>query len=204
MILFKLGGSLLKNGKIHKCISEIIKLKKNSVIVLGGGIFTDTVRKQQKFFKFNDLYAHNMSILSMIQMTYLTQSFFKNKLKFFEEKRELKKIFYNKKIGVWHPYKEIKEKFDSFTNWKTTSDTLSLNLAKKLKISSIIIIKSSVIPKWAKFKSKSYLDLKVIKKLSNIGILDKNFYSFQKKNNLKVNVISFREIKKIKNYLTNC
>ncbi len=201
MILFKLGGSLLKNGKILNCVREIIKLKKKSIIVFGGGKFTDSVRKHQKVFKFNDLCAHNMSIISMIKMAYLIQSFFKNDLKFFEYKKELKKNFNNNKIGVWLPYQEIKEKSDSFTNWNTTSDTLSLDLAKKLDISSIIIIKSSIIPRWAQLKPKTYLDFKVVKKLSNVGILDKNFYDFQKKNNLKVNVISFRELKKIKKIL---
>ena len=74
MISIKIGGSLLGNKKLTHFLKLIVKQKKRCVLIPGGGIFADIVRQQQRKLKFDNLTAHNLSILSMLQVGYILQS----------------------------------------------------------------------------------------------------------------------------------
>ena len=74
MITIKIGGSLLNNNKLIYLLELIVQSKKKCILIPGGGIFADAVRIEQKKLKFDNLVAHNLSILSMLKIGYILKS----------------------------------------------------------------------------------------------------------------------------------
>ena len=71
--VIKFGGSITERGSIQqiesigRILAEIFALKKNFVIVPGGGSFAEEVRRMQNKFHFSDEQAHWMAVYAMEQ-----------------------------------------------------------------------------------------------------------------------------------------
>ncbi len=122
MIVVKLGGSLIHRAR--ELLNEIIEYSNAAgekiLIVPGGGIFADTVRKMNA----SEEASHWMAVLAMEQFGYyigdgtnvkLTES-----LEFYEN------------VGILLPYRLMKEKDELQHTWDVTSDTIAAWVALKL------------------------------------------------------------------------
>ena len=161
MWVLKLGGSWIKNPKLKSLIKLINLQKKNVVaLVVGGGLFADSVRQAQKYIGFDDSLAHNLALNCT--------EFYANIIKSFCGKIELvtdpDKLIIGEKLKIWTPYKYLKKKPLIDKNWNSTSDTIACWLARKIEAEGVIIIKSIDFDE----------DFLKIKYLENKGILDKN------------------------------
>ena len=174
MISIKIGGSLLGNKKLTHFLKLIVKQKKKCVLIPGGGIFADTVRQQQRKLKFNNLTAHNLSVLSMLQVGYILQSKITNYCEIISNVNQLS-YSKNHNVYIWNPEQEITRKKNVQTNWDMTSDTIALKVSKQINSNVLIIVKSCEIS-GEKAKIEPYkLNVDTAIELSKINVLDKAF-----------------------------
>lgn len=145
MIVIKLGGSLTTSGTLLHCLNKIEfnYPKSNLVLVPGGGLFADQVRLAQQHWQFNETIAHEMALLAMQQMALLFNGLKPN---FVIEHATANILQQSKKqITIWSP--DIIELNQSGipASWDITSDSLAAWLARKLRASELILVKSAII-----------------------------------------------------------
>ena len=71
MWVVKLGGSLGNDPVLPQWLAMLTQLGGGRVtVVSGGGGFADEARRLQGLWQFNDLAAHNMAVLAMVQTAY--------------------------------------------------------------------------------------------------------------------------------------
>jgi 5-(aminomethyl)-3-furanmethanol phosphate kinase len=146
MIVFKLGGSLLASGWLLPCLDTIAqnRHKQGGVIVPGGGVLADKVRRLQSDWRFDDRTAHAMAILSMQQMALLLHGL----RPAFKLARRIADIRANDTTGaisLWSPDQAELDADDIPASWDITSDSLSAWLANKLSADELILIKAAAI-----------------------------------------------------------
>ena len=174
MISIKIGGSLLGNKKLTHFLKLIVKQKKRCVLIPGGGIFADTVRQQQRKLKFDNLTAHNLSVLSMLQVGYILQSKITNYCEIISNVDQLS-YSKNHNVYIWNPEQEICRKKNTHTNWDMTSDTIALKVSKQINSNILIIVKSCEISSEKAKIEFLKLNVDTAIKLSKINVLDKAF-----------------------------
>ncbi len=123
MIVIKLGGSLINSAKglVKEIIDHSDKCRDEILIVPGGSVFADTVRK----IDVSQEAAHWMAVLAMEQYAYYLADGTGAKL------TDSLKIEY---IGTYIllPYRLLKEKDELPHTWDVTSDTIAAWVAKQL------------------------------------------------------------------------
>lgn len=128
---------------LTRCLNTIEqKLKTEVVIVPGGGVFADQVRKVQQQWQFDDEVAHQMALLAMQQTALLFKSI---KPRFLMVKNISAMDNYSP-IAIWLP--DIQELNLSAVkaNWDITSDTLAAWVANQLTTDELILVKSARVP----------------------------------------------------------
>jgi aspartokinase-like uncharacterized kinase len=148
MIVFKLGGSLLTSGWLLPCLDKIEQYSANrgGVIVAGGGVFADQVRRLQYDWQFDDRSAHAMAILAMQQMALLLQGL-RPQFKLAERVADIPGISKTDAITLWLPALTELDADGVPASWDITSDSLSAWLANKLSADELIVLKAAVVDK---------------------------------------------------------
>jgi hypothetical protein len=123
MIVVKIGGSLMENG--HEIIDHLCdytsRSRKSIVVVPGGGVFADVVRR----CLVSDDTAHWMAILAMNQYgLYLSDGSRSNRIGGIDEIGE--------GVSILLPYSFLWEKDELAHTWEVTSDTIAAYIAKEL------------------------------------------------------------------------
>ncbi len=122
MIVVKLGGSLIHRAR--ELLNEIIEYSNAAgekiLIVPGGGIFADTVRKMNA----SEEASHWMAVLAMEQFGYYIGDDTNVKL--------TESLEFDEKVGILLPYRLMKEKDELPHSWDVTSDTIAAWVALKL------------------------------------------------------------------------
>ena len=134
------------------------------IIVPGGGLYAEQVRLMQSVWKFNDLVAHELALLSMEQYAHLMCRI-EPELKVASSKDELIASLENNSVPIWLPYSMVSKQRDIPASWAVTSDSLALWLAGQLNAKSLILIKSTEL-------SSNYMS---VKQLSSVGLVDDYF-----------------------------
>ncbi len=123
MLVVKLGGSLIHRAR--ELVNEIIAYSKANgekiLIVPGGSIFADTVRKVNA----SQETAHWMAILAMEQYGYFIGSGTEAKL--------VESLDIEDGVSILLPYKLLKEKDELPHTWDVSSDTIAAWVALKLE-----------------------------------------------------------------------
>jgi aspartokinase-like uncharacterized kinase len=123
MIVVKLGGSLIHRAK--EIVKEIVDLSNESsvnvLIVPGGSIFADTVRK----VKASDEASHWMAILAMEQYGYYIAD--GNEAELVDDIE-----FEDEGVYILLPYALLKNRDELPHTWDVTSDTIAAWVAHKL------------------------------------------------------------------------
>ena len=169
MWIIKLGGSWLTNPKLKSLLIAIEKFKDVPItLVVGGGIFADSIRNAQKYIKFDDRFANYLAIKSTEQYALII-----NKIApYISITSKLSLLRSSKNLKIWLPSKHLSKEKKFKKNWESTSDSIACWLYRKMKSDGVIFIKSL---SFEKKKSLKLIDLQ--KK----GIIDRNILSYVKK-----------------------
>ena len=111
------------------------------VIVPGGGAFADAVRDAQARWRFDDLTAHNMAVLAMIQNAHLLCGLHAG-LRRCDREADLPWALQAGQVAVWAPHELLRDKADDTTTWDHTSDSIALDLAGRMNAQGLLIVKS--------------------------------------------------------------
>ncbi|MDI6655536.1 MAG: amino acid kinase [Candidatus Hydrothermarchaeota archaeon] len=126
MYVVKLGGSLIKYAG-----SIMAELKNyDALIIPGGGIFADTVRKVYRKFNLSEMAAHRMAIAAMEQY-----GMFLSDISGVKTANSVNKI---KTPCIFLPY-GLKKTFKP--SWSVTSDTIACCIARKVGAEKFILLK---------------------------------------------------------------
>ena len=164
MWVVKLGGSLTADPALPHWLDLLAQLGGGRVtVVCGGGSLADEVRRSQALWQFDDLTAHNMAVLAMVQTGYQLHAM-NPSLQLAARKSEIASVLHKGRTAIWLPFELQRHQPDGRTNWGATSDTIALDLARDLNAERLVVVKSCVID-----PSKSLADL------GAAGVLDEGF-----------------------------
>jgi aspartokinase-like uncharacterized kinase len=164
MWIVKLGGSLSADPVLPLWLELLAQLGGGRVtVVCGGGSFADEVRRMQSHWQFNDLAAHNMAVLAMAQTAYQLNAM-NPALQLTTSKSDIRRVLHKGQTALWLPMEMQRDQPDAQTNWDVTSDSIALDLARRLNAERMVVVKScSIDPQMS------------LAQLSAQGIVDKRF-----------------------------
>ncbi|MCL1962609.1 MAG: hypothetical protein FWG56_12765 [Desulfovibrionaceae bacterium] len=164
MWVVKIGGSLCDDPALPRWLELLARIGGGrAVIVGGGGGFADQVRRAQARWRFDDLAAHNMAVLAMTQTAYQMQAL-NPALQLVERSADIPQLLRRGKTALWLPLELRRERMDARTHWGASSDTIALDLAKRLNAEQLLIVKSCAIdPKLS------------LRQLGEAGVIDAQF-----------------------------
>jgi aspartokinase-like uncharacterized kinase len=164
MWVVKIGGSLTSNPILPAWLDLLTQCGGGRVtVVCGGGGFADEVRRAQTHWRFDDLSAHNMAVLAMAQTAYLMHGL-NPALELTRSKADIRRVLHQGRTALWLPYELQRDQADANTNWEVTSDSIALDLARRLNAERLVLVKSCAInPKAG------------LAELAETGIVDRRF-----------------------------
>jgi 5-(aminomethyl)-3-furanmethanol phosphate kinase len=165
MWVVKIGGSLLGSPELAHWLEVAAKHSDGKIIIVpGGGIFADAVRKAQVQSKISDASAHKLALLAMDQFG-LTLASMSPAMVTAASELEMDERTWQHRGIIWLPSHMVLAD-DSFPkNWDTTSDSIAAWLADKLGAKHLVLIKSDK-------PDDKKLSLKTI---TADGLVDKSF-----------------------------
>jgi aspartokinase-like uncharacterized kinase len=144
----KIGGSLIRDAKVLAWIDALkqglaprLAQQNRLIVVPGGGIFADGVRRLQEDLGFDDLVAHHMALLSMEQFGLALASLWPQ-LTRAATLAAIRRAWRMEKIPWWTPTQMTLAELAIPGSWDITSDSLSAWLAGLLKADRLLLIKS--------------------------------------------------------------
>ena len=168
MWVVKIGGSLLGSPELERWLEIFVKFSDGKIIIVpGGGVFADAVRKAQKISNMSDEAAHKLALLAMDQFGHLLHSL-NPKLATASTELEIDERTWQHRAIVWLPSHMVLGDDDIPKNWDVTSDSIAAWLAEKLDATHLILLKSDK-------PDESKLSLKVI---THNGLVDFEFQNF--------------------------
>jgi len=164
MWVVKIGGSLCTDPLLPEWLELITQLGGGRVtLVCGGGGFADEVRRVQARWQFDDLAAHNMAVLAMAQTAYQLHAL-NPSLELVERKADIRRVLQAGRAALWLPLELQRNAPDASTHWGHTSDSIALDLARRLNAERLVMVKSCVIdPQHS------------LEQLGRAGVLDERF-----------------------------
>lgn len=141
MWVVKIGGSLAGSTRLTdwlECLS--VRGRGNVVIVPGGGVFADQVRRLQKQRNFDDSTAHRMALLAMQQYGIMLASFAAG-LETAANMEQIHGVLERGLVPVWLPDYEELHRCGVAENWDVTSDSLAAWLAAGAGATRLVLLK---------------------------------------------------------------
>jgi aspartokinase-like uncharacterized kinase len=183
MIVIKLGGSLMASGRLQQCLDKIERCYQDKAVVIvpGGGVFADQVRRVQQQWQFDDRTAHLMAILAMQQMALLFKAL-KPCFMVAPSLAELQNQTSQQGVVIWSPDVVELDKVGIPSSWDVTSDSLAAWLAKTLDADELILVKSVNID----------ADYDVVN-LVQQRIVDASFHEFTQQTSFKLKMVNAEE-----------
>ena len=164
MWVVKLGGSLNTNPMLPAWLELLAGCGGGRVtVVCGGGAFADEVRRTQAHWRLGDLSAHNMAVLAMAQTAYLMHGM-NPALQLTRSKTDIRRVLHNGRTALWLPYEMQREQPTANTSWDCSSDSIALDLARRLNAERLVVVKSCEIDPKAS-----------LARLSEAGVVDRRF-----------------------------
>lgn len=145
MWVVKLGGSLNRDPMLRDWLQLLADRGAGRVVIVpGGGAFADQVRVHQAHWGFDDLVAHNMAILAMVQTAMLMQALAPG-LGLAASEPAIRRVLRRGEVAVWTPCAWVRERATDMTHWGASSDSLAAWLANRLEATRLILVKSCMI-----------------------------------------------------------
>lgn len=190
MWIVKLGGSLSSDPVLLEWLDLLTSLGGGRVtVVCGGGSFADEVRRVQAQWQFGDLAAHNMAVLAMVQVAYQLHAL-NPMLQPATSKTEIRRVLHKGKTALWLPFEVQRDKLDGDTNWDFTSDSIALDLARKLNAERLVLVKSCLVEQQL-----------TIAQLSEAGIVDRRFASLSATASFPIELLHKSELERMRSLL---
>jgi len=145
-VVVKIGGSVVRSGRLAPWLDAMTAAEQKIVVVPGGGALADEVRSCQRQLGFGDPAAHRMALLAMDQLAWAVAGM-RPGLEVGTTEAALGAILDRGHVAVWAPYALIGERTDIEESWRLTSDSLALWLAGKLAADRCYLIKSIAAPR---------------------------------------------------------
>ena len=164
MWVVKLGGSLTRDRGLLGWLRMLAEFGGGRVTVVPGGAeFSETVREVQRRWNFDDLAAHNMATLGMVQTALMLHSL-EPRLVLASQDAEIRQALHAGRPALWMPYTALRDAPDTLTSWEVTGDSLALWLARRLNAERLVLVKACAVPR-----------RHTLAQLSAAGVVDKRF-----------------------------
>jgi 5-(aminomethyl)-3-furanmethanol phosphate kinase len=187
MWIVKLGGSLNTNPLLPAWLDLLAQCGGGRVtVVCGGGGFADEVRRTQAHWQFGDLSAHNMAVLAMAQTAYLMHGL-NPALQLTRSKADIRRVLHQGMTALWLPFELQREQPDAHTNWEVTSDSIALDLARRLNAERLVVVKSCPIDAKASLAH-----------LAEAGVLDQRFAALSNGAAFPIDVVHHEELGRVR------
>jgi hypothetical protein len=190
MWVVKLGGSLAHDPRLVRWLAMLAELGGGRVTVVpGGGIFTATVRASQRHWHFDDLPAHNMTVLAMAQTAHLFHAL-EPRLALVADEAGIRRTLHAGQAALWLPFMLLRDAPDLLTSREVTSDSLALWLARLLNAERLVIVKP------CKLQPGSTLE-----ELGALGVLDTRFDAWSRDAPFPIEVVEWDGIALVRDAL---
>ena len=187
MWVVKLGGSLNADPALPAWLDLLVQCGGGRVtVVCGGGAFADEVRRAQSHWQFDDLSAHNMAVLAMAQTGYLAHGL-NPALQIARSKADIRRVLHAGKTALWLPFEAQRDRPDEHTNWELTSDSIALDLARRMNAERLIVVKSCAIDAGAS-----------LARLSETGVVDPRFAALASGAAFPIDVVHHDELAQVR------
>ena len=156
LTLVKVGGSLLDWPELPARLTRFLDDRRAShpdvrhVLLCGGGIFVDCVRRLDRIHRLGDMMAHRLAIQAMdlastVLLCMVPRALGVDRIESLEEE------WSDDDIPLLVPSCVIDELGDRYGNplppsWDVTSDTIAAWIAGQLKATSLVLLKSASLP----------------------------------------------------------
>jgi 5-(aminomethyl)-3-furanmethanol phosphate kinase len=168
MWVVKIGGSLLGSPELERWLEIFVKYSNGNIIIVpGGGVFADAVRKAQELTKVSDACAHKLAVLAMDQFGLLLANM-NPLLATAKTECEIDERTWQHRAIVWLPSHMVLADDSIPQSWDVTSDSLAAWLAKKLNAKQLILVKSD----------KPNGSQLCLKRMTRDGVVDEAFSEF--------------------------
>lgn len=149
MWVVKLGGSLLGSPELSKWLDTLVKISDGKVLIVpGGSVFADAVRKAQQQSHIDDATAHHLALLAMDQFGLLLAGMNPHLVTASSELEIAERGWQHRGI-VWLPSHMVMADEHISKNWQVTSDSLSAWVANKINSENLVIVKSADLSNYA-------------------------------------------------------
>ena len=190
MWVVKIGGSLNTHPMLPAWLDLLAQCGGGRVtVVCGGGGFADEVRRAQAHWQFSDLSAHNMAVLAMAQTAYLVHGL-NPALQLTRSKADIRRVLHRGKTALWLPFELQRDLADANTNWEVTSDSIALDLARRLNAERWVVVKSCAIdPKASQAE------------LAETGVVDRRFAALSQDAAFPIDIFHHDELGRMRSLL---
>jgi aspartokinase-like uncharacterized kinase len=190
MWVVKIGGSLNSDPLLPQWLELFAQLGGGRVtLVCGGGSYADEVRRAQGLWHFGDLQAHNMAVLAMVQSAYLANGL-RPELQLARSKAEIHQVLHSGHTALWLPFDWLQDRPGADTSWEMSSDSIALDLARKLNAERMVVVKSCAIDPVAG-----------LAELSAAGVLDSRFAALATGAAFPIDVVHRAELARMRSLL---
>ncbi len=167
LTVVKLGGSHLASSHLNDLLDVVASCRGHVILVPGGGIFADAVRRAQAQLGFDDQAAHRMALLAMEQFGLLLSGL-RAGLRVTRSPAEIQNALNSGAVPVWSPAEMVLQANEIPASWDVTSDSLAAWLAGQIGAPRLILLKHG---DWSQ---ESVLVADLVKE----GVVDKAFSHF--------------------------
>jgi aspartokinase-like uncharacterized kinase len=143
-LVLKIGGSLEKSRRLAGVLAIVGRARRWVVIVPGGGVFADAVRKACARHAVPDRVAHRQAILAMHQMAHLMIAL-EPRLVAAESIEGMAQAWEMGLTPVWLPLALCEGDTCIPEDWSITSDGLAARLAERLCGAPVALVKSCTV-----------------------------------------------------------
>ena len=187
MWIVKIGGSLNTNPMLPAWLDLLAQCGGGRVtVVCGGGGFADEVRRTQSHWRLSDLSAHNMALLAMAQTAYLMHGLNPG-LQLARSNADIRRVLHQGGTALWLPFEMQRDQPDANTNWEVTSDSIALDLARRLNAERLVLVKSCQIEPKAS-----------LAQLGATGIVDARFASLADGAAFPIDIVHHGELGRVR------
>ena len=187
MWIVKLGGSLTSSPMLPAWLDLLAQCGGGRVtVVCGGGSFADEVRRAQAHWEFGDLSAHNMAVLAMAQTAHLMHGL-NPALQLTRSKADIRRVLHTGRTALWLPFELQRDQPDANTNWEVTSDSIALDLARRMNAERLVVVKSCEVDPKASLAA-----------LTDAGVLDRRFEAMADGVSFPIDIVHHSELARMR------
>lgn len=156
-LVAKIGGSLHASPLLARWLAALARYPHALTIVPGGGPFADAVRAAQPAMGYPDAVAHGMALLAMEQYG-LALAAREARLAPAATLEEIAAAHARGRIALWRPAAMVSAAADIAPGWDVTSDSLAAWLARRMRATALLLVKSVEVASGADLVSRDIVD----------------------------------------------